>query len=42
MQTQDERDDEIIDEILRHWDDDNWPPRMPVEEYIMRKSGISQ
>ncbi len=38
MQTQDERDDEIIDEILRHWDDDNWPPRMSADEYIIRRS----
>lgn len=41
MQTQDERDEEIIAEIVKHWDEEDWPPRMSAEEYIMRKSGSS-
>ena len=39
MQTQDDNTDEIIDEIINHWDDDNWPPRMSADEYIMRRNG---
>ena len=42
MQTQDERDEEIIADIVKHWDDDNWPPQMAVDEYIKKKSGSRQ
>lgn len=42
MQTQDERDEEIIADIVKHWDDENWPPRMTAAEYIMKKDGSRQ
>lgn len=37
MQAQNDNTDEIIEEILNHWDDDNWPPRMTVDEYVRSK-----
>lgn len=37
MQTQDDNTDEIIDEIIKHWDDENWLPRMTADEYINLK-----
>lgn len=42
MQTQDERDEEIIADIVKHWDDENWPPWMTADEYIMKKDGSRQ
>lgn len=39
MQTQEEKDEEIIADIISHWDDENWPPRMTADEYVMRKNG---
>lgn len=39
MEAQNERDEESINEILHHWDNEDWPPRMSAEKYIMRRSG---
>ncbi len=39
MQIQEEKDEEIIADIISHWDDENWPSRMTADEYIMRKNG---
>ncbi len=30
--------DEIIEEILEHWDDDNYPHGITVDEYIQSHS----